>query len=69
MSGRLLFPRSFNPECKPLVEKLLLREIQNRLGEWREGGRETETAEVEDKRWMDERSIGIKSVGRECVWR
>lgn len=32
VGGKLLFPRSFNPECKPLVEKLLIRETQNRLG-------------------------------------
>ena len=33
VSGRLTFPKNFNPDCRDLIEKLLIREIQNRLGE------------------------------------
>jgi hypothetical protein len=58
VSGRLLFPRSFNPECKPLVEKLLLREIQNRLGEWRE--REWRVREWRVREWREGGVNGIK---------
>jgi protein kinase A len=32
VNGRLSFPRTFGAECKDLVKKLLVREIQNRLG-------------------------------------
>ncbi len=34
VNGRLSFPRTFGAECKDLVKKLLVREIQNRLGEY-----------------------------------
>ena len=33
VSGRLTFPKNFNPDCRDLIERLLMREIQNRLGE------------------------------------
>ena len=32
VNGRLSFPRNFNTDCKDLVKRLLVREIQNRLG-------------------------------------
>ena len=33
VSGRLTFPKNFNPDSRDLIERLLMREIQNRLGE------------------------------------
>ncbi len=37
VNGRLTFPRNFNVDCKDLVKRLLVREIQNRLGNQRGG--------------------------------
>jgi len=37
VNGRLSFPRTFGADCKDLVKKLLVREIQNRLGNQRGG--------------------------------
>lgn len=37
VNGRVVFPRTFNTECKDLVKKLLSREIQNRLGNLKGG--------------------------------
>jgi protein kinase A len=37
VNGKLQFPRNFNTDCKDLVKRLLVREIQNRLGNQRGG--------------------------------
>lgn len=37
VSGKLTFPKNFNPECKDLVKGLLTREVQQRLGNLKAG--------------------------------
>jgi len=37
VNGRLTFPRNFNPLCKELVQGLLIRDVNNRLGNLKGG--------------------------------
>lgn len=49
VNGRLNFPRNFNPDCKELVKKLLIRDPVTRLGNLR-GGSE----EIRQQKWFSD---------------
>lgn len=48
VNGKLMFPRSFNPECKDLVKKLLMRDPVARLGNLRGG-----VDEIQQHKWFN----------------
>jgi len=45
VNGRLVFPRNFNQSCKDLVQGLLIRDVNNRLGNLRGGCEDIKSSE------------------------
>jgi cGMP-dependent protein kinase len=48
VSGRLVFPKNFNADCKELVKRLLSREVQTRLGNLKNG-----VEDIKQHKWFE----------------
>lgn len=48
VSGRLVFPKNFNADCKELVKRLLSREVQTRLGNLKNG-----VDDIKNHKWFE----------------